>query len=270
MVFRNYQVGNELIGIRSTSREFGDWLDRTFAAYATDRIADHFYYSVQVPDPEKRGLGRRYTTLYERDGATIRTFSLQVIGRALINEFSGWVCATRSEGTYLDAGVVTVDGVNILVQGQVIRWLGQHQRRAVQGGLSLSNEMWVSLDPSTNLVERLPWPDVPTDAIERLAALDPPNASVDRPSLETPVRIDAACDADWLREPIRRVTAAEVAQSFAIRAINMIPSTGRILPGVVALIAGVPCYTISTERPQDAVTAIQQIGAETSGSASQA
>lgn len=263
-------MGNELIGIRSTSHEFGDWLDRTFAAYATDRQADHYYYSVQVPDPTKRGLGRRYTTLYERDGATIRTFSLQVIGRALINEFSGWECATKSEGTYLAAGVVTAGGVNILVQGRVIRWLGQHQRRAVQAGLSLSNEMWVSLDPSTNLVGRLPWPDVPSDAIDQLAALDPPNASVDRPSLETPVRIDAACDADWMREPIRRVSTAEVAQSFAINAINMIPSSGRILPGVANLIAGLPCYTISTERPQDAVDAILQIASETRDSAPEA
>jgi hypothetical protein len=193
VVHRTYDVGGEIFGLRASSAAVGEWLDATFSRYVVDRPPpqNFYHYSVHTPDTAGPGLGRRFATLYVGSGVSVRTFSLRVLAEAIINEFSVWPSVRSADGAFLDAGVARVGGLTVLVQGRLIKWMGEHQIRARRSGVTLSAEVAVSLDAATKTVGRLPRLDLPDDAVESLVSLlgaaGLEDGAIDRFTLDTPV-----------------------------------------------------------------------------------
>src|SRR5881392_4040121 len=48
VVHRQYEIGGERIGVRTTSRAFGEWLDDTFDAYRVRSRPKRFHYSIVI------------------------------------------------------------------------------------------------------------------------------------------------------------------------------------------------------------------------------
>jgi hypothetical protein len=265
-VHRTYDVAGEIFGVRCTSKAGGEWLDRTFAAYRVDGSPpnDFFNYSIDIPPPSGPGLGRRFATLYVGFKTAVRTHSLQVLAEAVINEFAVWECAQKTDGAFLDAGVILAGNASILVDGPFIQWMGQQQSRARRMGIQLSAQSAVSLDPERRTVVRLPGPNVPGDAVESLAPLLADSGLVDgisdRLRLDAPRRVDAVCDGDWLDgELFHQASGAAMTRDYAVRALNTVASGGDVLFPIASLMTSVPCFTVSSQRPQKTFEAVLQL-----------
>jgi hypothetical protein len=265
-VHRTYDVAGEVFGVRSTSVAVGEWLDRTFAAYRVEGPPPNgfFNYSIDVPAPSGPGLGRRFATLYVGFVTAVRTHSLPVLAEAVINELAGWECAKRADGAFLEAGVVLAGRASILVDGGLIKWMGEHQSRARRMGIQLSAQSAVSLDPERRTVVRLPRPNVPGNAVESLAPLLADSGLLDGESdrlmLDVPRPVDAVCDGDWLDgELVHEASRAAMTRDYAVKTLNTVASDGNVLLPIASLMSSVPCFTISSRRPRDAFDAVLQL-----------
>jgi hypothetical protein len=265
-VHRTFEVAGNQLGIRTNSEQFGEWLDRTLAAYAVTAEIDSYYYSVRVPDGERKSLGRRYNTLYEGCVALVRSLSMPVVGTSLLNELALVEATIRTDAIYVDAGVAEANGVAVLLASGLMRWLGQHPKQAQRAGVRLSAQFGVAIDPESRTVRSIGLRDrVSGSGTDELATLPSSTGAFDRLSLDQPVPIGAACEYDWQDELVVPASRASVLRSFASKAQNLPAAPNRVLEGLAAFLAGVEAVSIDSKDPRRAFEAIASVTGNLNG-----
>ena len=169
MVDGTYKIAGVRIGFRSTSEEFGEWVDRTLDRYRMKRWAFPDY-SIVVD--EGGGADRRFHLLYKGIAAQMRTRHLPTLARAFLSELETPALAGRNDATYVRASLVTMGDVTALVPFWVGSYVSKMGRRAEKLGLRLPGTEWLALERSGKVVPTAPILDLPRDTPERLAEMD--------------------------------------------------------------------------------------------------
>jgi hypothetical protein len=249
VVHRTYEIGGEIIGIRTTSQRFGEWLDYALAEYRVDTEGE-WTFSIVVPekrDGEERGR-RRLNILYWDTSAVSRTLDLTELARTLLAQLEVFLMSERDDAVYLGASLVAVNGSKVLIPSQVGFYLHRRvQRRAERAGVPLPMEPYVAVEPgSGRLLPFRPILRIPNDALERLDAMSegaghPPRTTIRQPS-EVDVVWTVGSSVDRILEPLSR---GRTLHNLAGAAVNLHRlGGGAVLQSLIPMVQRAECYGV--------------------------
>jgi hypothetical protein len=192
VVGQTYELGGHKLGIRSTSRSFGTWLDAALAPYRVDAPPD-IVYSLVVDGgrPEGSHQGRRFHIIYQGGTAVLRTLSLETFGRGVLAEAEANLLSERDDLVYTRACLLAANGSTALVPWWVGSYVGDLGRRAERAGVALPMASWVAIDPESASVVPAPrLVKIPAKATQALGRLSADGEPPDRSVVERPVSVD--------------------------------------------------------------------------------
>lgn len=239
------QVGGYHWGIRSTSRQFGEWAARTLAAHRTESEAGNNQFSVVVAEPSAgANRSRQYHILYRGTLVVIRSMCLEEVARALIGEIARTTFTDRNDLIYLEGGLLWRGDAAAIIPGTSISYvhtIGRHVNRA---RLQLGDQAWLAIDPETG---RLVLPEllgVDDGAYVELDAVSPP-APADRRVLVPPLAPSVVCVMTW-DEGVTQISSAAGVHRLAAHVLNLPMMQQRALDGLARLARDARCYAIGT------------------------
>jgi hypothetical protein len=246
-----YRIGEQDVGIRSTSAEFGGWIDRALGAYRVpggDRPSE---YSVVIDggqdDPARRG--KRFHILYEGVGSIIRTMNLETLGRSLLAELDAKILSTRTDAVYVHYGLAWTDEVSVLLPAWLVAYLSGTGRRLQRSGISLSPTRWIAVDRATGeILPEMRFLDVPQGALDGLVT--PGGSEPDRPTLDRRRRVDAIVTYLEELDTIRAGTRATALHHLAAVTANLTALGGEAMAPLAALVERAHCFETGLGRAQ--------------------
>jgi hypothetical protein len=253
-VYGGYRVGDDVVGVRSTSDAFGSWLDDVLASRRAPP-PDRPLYSVVVGDSALAdGAGARpLSILYRGPLAMIRTRSARTVGRALLVELGGQGLRDRQNALYVRAVVARSQARTVLLPSVFAPVLRQHGRWLRRMGITLSPSTIAAVDPASGRI--LPPTaalDVDEDAVARLEALLPDDPKEqEQLFIDDPSSVDVVVTAvpDGRVFPLQEMTRAETLR----HAIPGVLNGGRLgadaIRGLGRMLGGAECYGIGTPKP---------------------
>jgi hypothetical protein len=255
-----YRIGNEDVAVRSTSRDFGEWIDRALGAYRVRGGDEPPEYSVVIDggedDPAR--IGRRFHILYQGVGSVIRTMNLSTLARSIIAELDTRLLAERDDAVYAHYGVAWTDEVTVLLPAWLVAYLSGTGRRLHRSGINLSVSRWVAVDRDTG--EILPQPrflDVPGDAF---AELPPPGRTEpDRPLLSERRHVDAVLSYVEDMDTIGSGTRGLALHHLAAVTANLPKLGGEALEPLARLVEGAHCFETGLGRAQQMLQVLSDI-----------
>ncbi|MDQ4131262.1 MAG: hypothetical protein M3133_09815, partial [Actinomycetota bacterium] len=154
---RSYVIGGNHVGIRTTSPTFGAWLDSALGSYAVDRWDGADYSLVVQDDAAAPERGRRdFSVLYKGTSAVLRTLDVPMLARALLNELSALLAATREDVILLAMPTLVGRDAAVLVSPRIAAAVANLGRRAERGGIGLPSATFSAVDPTTGRIVPLP------------------------------------------------------------------------------------------------------------------
>jgi len=249
VVHQSYEIGGTRFQIRTTSKAFGRWLGSTLSRYRVKGSAEPFY-SIVVDDSaggRKNGSTKRFHILYRGTSQVVRTLDLALVGRTLLSELETLQCGQRDDATYLEAGVVSMDGKTALVSGPLVAYLGGAARHAVRAGLLLPATRSLAIEPESGRVGPVrPQLTYPQDAALQLTQIAPTGESPERAFLEDPVKVDAVFTYVALAdEPVQSVPRGQALHYFAANIMNFGMMHGEALESLGRLVQAAQCYQLA-------------------------
>ncbi|MDP8961116.1 MAG: hypothetical protein M3N32_05810 [Actinomycetota bacterium] len=263
---RTYVLGGTRVGIRTTSRPFGGWLDAALGAYATEGW-DGADYSLVVADGAVSDERRRrdFSVLYKGTRPVMRTLDLPTLGRALLSELSAILVAERRDLILLALPVLAGARGALLASPRIAGAVGELGRRAERAGLGLPATTVAAIDPESGHVAPLPpLPETPTGSWRILDALGSPRMAGGPRLVTEPVMIDAVClserGAGATARPRSRVATLE---TLVAKTLNFGFVAGAGLDGLARLTERARCYELGStdaRRTMVALTSILESG----------
>jgi hypothetical protein len=250
-VQRSFQVGNLLFGIRTTSMQFCEWLDRTLGAYQVEDETDPFY-SIVIGGGEDNGRRgeRRYHILYKGASRLVRTLHLPTVGRALLTEIESLTFPERDDRLYLDFGLVASNGATALLPSAMITTVATLGRRVARAGIRLPANGNVAVDPSSGQVIPIPRTlEVPEEAVTWLAD-GGREVKADRLAIGDPLTPDLVFMYSAGEDPLHRVSRGQVLSQLAAGVFNLKVVGRTALEGLSRTVRGVSCYGIAARDPK--------------------
>lgn len=227
MVQHSFQIGESTFAIRTTSHEFGTWLERSLAEYRVDEETAPLF-SVVVSGGEENGAtgSKKFHILYWSSVQVARSLDLSRVGRALISELGRMQAPERDDALYLDAAAVAVDGTTGLVTSDLVSRLGSLGRRLAPTGIRLPAARTTVVDGGAGTATPLPpLVDVPEGAVAELA--NHPGSTEEPGVPDRPVGVDFVCfGGDYEQEETLATSRAQAVYMLGSRALNL-PKLGR-------------------------------------------
>jgi hypothetical protein len=268
-VYRTYRLGEARIGVRTTSRVFGAWLDQALSAHRVQEESGTEYSIVVDGGVADGGLGeegrdeqrslRRYHILYRGTAPLVRTLHLTVLGRALLAELAFPLLAEREDAVFVRAAPVRLNGSAALAPWWVVPYLGELGRRVDRAGLGLPATTWVAVDPGSGRV--VPAPPALNVSRGSLAQLDRAGPT----DLEAPLFVDRPLDVAAVFAHLEQDTVIQPAprslalQTLAGAAANLTRMGGDALEGLGRLVAGARCFGLSTAPARQMLEALAAV-----------
>src|SRR5439155_21393292 len=241
VVYRTYDVGGYMFGIRTNSEACGEWLDATLGEYlVTDDEADPFF-SLWVPEQEEK-IGNFYHVLYRESDDVLRTLDPGRLAQRLLAELATFTLRQRDDAVYMDACVVERGGVHALVPSPIIPYMRLAGRR-VERELTLPLEPTIGVAPDGQLFAVPKQLSIPDDAADDLAR----RLGVDRKdhhlSTEVPKSVGLICAFHYNPKlaPILPLTRAMAVQALAQTVYNLPAMRGAALSALAELVDGARC-----------------------------
>lgn len=254
---RAYEIGGQTVGIRTTSRAFGAWLDRALGSYQVPLESD-WTYSVVVPEQAlsvsgrgEEGDGRRrLSILYWGVTPLVRTLDVQELARVLLFQLEALLLPARNDAIYVAGSVVRGEDVNVLMPSQVTFYLHRRmRRRAERARVPLPLAPFVAVDPATgHVVPFRPQLRVPAEALREL----PGDGNGQNGSLVDEARVDVVWTIGSHTEHVLEPMSRGVSLRNLAEALVNLPQVGRsALEGLGHLVEGAECYAVMPiGRPQ--------------------
>lgn len=246
MVRGTYRIGDARVGIRSTSKSFGVWLDEALVEYRRQRREEPSY-SIVVGGPNERPGRTEMHLLYRGATAIVRTRSLPTLKRAVLAELESLLYPTRDDAAYLHASVIGVGGATALVPWWVAPEIARLGGRAERAGIALPGELAVALDPKSGEVV----PASRTLRVPRkiLRELEGPEAG-ERMFVTHPTTVDAVFAYREGEEMLGPVTKGFVLHQLGSAAANLPLAGPSVLEGMRRLLAGARVFGLGFGKPQ--------------------
>lgn len=247
MVHRTYAIGDHTVGVRTTSEAFGAWMDGTLGRYATSEEVESRFSVVVAGGEEGPDSGKWFHLLYDRMQRIVRTRDLPTVGQGLIAELERLRYPWRDDAIFLDAPVVSVDGVRVLIGSFSQTLLGNLGRRLererVQLSLSRSSAVQAA---SGRVVSPAPGLEIREDAVEELKALSHGNGQSDRIVPDGPVTVDVvALPGIGEVNTFERVSPARGLANLGTVTMNLEQLGRPALDGLLRLVRGADSYTMA-------------------------
>lgn len=252
MVDGSYQIGRNRVGIRCTSKRFGDLLDRALSGHWSTEPAGAVY-SVVLSGGEKEGRrpGRQFHVLYRYDSPLVRTLDLPTLVRSLFAELESFTFSQRDDAMFVGAGLVASNGALALGPGSMSMYLDRLGRRVERAGLRLAPTRFIALDPRSGQVIPIPSQlDVSPAAMAGLGKVVPSDRADNRHGLvlDRPTSVDAIFDFSD-SEPLTPMSKALVVSRLA-RGVANFPRFGRsALEALASLVQGTRCLSLGRPQP---------------------
>ncbi len=255
-----YRIGDEDIGVRSTSREFGTWIAGALSPYRMNGAVESPEYSIVIDggedDPGRRG--RRFHILYQGVGSVVRTMNLSTLARSIVSELDTRLLAPRDDAVYVHYGVAWTDDVTVLLPAWLVAYLSGTGRRLHRSGINLSINRWVAVDRETG--EVLPQPrflDIPSDAF---AELPPPGeVEPERPLLTERRHVDAVISYVEQMETVDSGSRGGALHHLAAATANLPTLGGAVLEPLARLVEGAHCFETGLGRAQQMLQVLQDV-----------
>lgn len=255
-----YRIEGLLVKVRTTSQPYADWLNQVLADYVVPYEAEapaDAQYSLFVPEASAR-TKRNFNLLYAGITRIARSFGLLEIGRTLLASIEALTHADREDALYIDASIIWVDERPVLVESSLVPFLAESERRVARSGIVLPSDVNIALDLETAQILPLRRSvNVPADALERLAAISPPDGGGQRRSVEEPITVDLICANSWEEELVRPASRAWTITRFGNDALNLM-KLGKVgLDTLARLVTTASCYEVKTKEPREAIDALR-------------
>jgi hypothetical protein len=269
VVGQSYEIGGMRIGVRTTSRRFGEWLGHVLEPYRIDGDPDSDFddFSIVLPGEEiTKGPARRgYHILYKGALDVYRTLDLPTFGRALISELEAFLYPDQEDAVYLDAVAVRVNGAVLLVPSFLSTILGRSGRRLARWNVALADTTRVAVDASGCLVTPSQLLNYSDDLFGYLEKMSGPTTE-DRFSIEDPVPVDAVLFLDHQQEsPLAPTSKGRALHHLASNTLNLSKVGGRSLPVLAQLVGGSRCYALGTLDYRQTLHALASAASNGSG-----
>ncbi len=251
VVEQSYEIADTQFGVRTNSEECAAWLDETFGELQIDEPTAP-YYSIRVAEENDDGVGKRFHVVYEESRALVKTLHLREAYDCLIAQFEHVAARGRSDAIYVDAGLVTLDGVVALVPPILppyLRTLGHRLLERSRLTLPISN--YVALEPETGLVvDTRPAVNPSADAFAALDRIAPPfGESPAAPG--DPLRADIVCFLGLPEESVLPYSPGQAAHVLAARILNLPEVGGEALETIAELVTNARCLEIRSTTPKE-------------------
>lgn len=262
MVQRTYIIGGIPVGIRTTSRAFGAWLDAALEKYAVEDWGGADYSLVVSEGAAGLERGRRdFAVLYKDTTPVMRTLDVSVLGRALLTELSSLLAAERDDAIILALPVLVGSKGAVLVSPRIAVAVGELGRRAEQAGIGLPAATFSAIDPAIGHVVPLhPLLDTPTESWQMLEALGSRRAAGGPRLVTEPIKVDAVClsdgDAGAVPRPRPRADTLE-ALVPSTRNFGSVAAAG--VGGLARLVEGAHCYDLGRTDTRQTLAALTTI-----------
>jgi hypothetical protein len=261
VVHRSYRIGEETIGVRTTSESFGAWMDEALSRYATSEEAEP-RLSVVVSGGEEGGpSGKRFHILYDRLTRVLRTLDLPTVGRGLIEELERLQYPSRDDAIYLDASFVTFDGVPMLIGSYSATLLDRLGRRLDRAGVRLSLPRSSAVEArSGRVVSPVPMLEIPEGAIEQLNGHSAGNGRADRIVSDGPVSVGiVALPGIGEVNTFQRISPAHGLANLGSMTMNLHQLGRPALDGLLRMVRGAKSYTVSAVEPRGLLETLTEI-----------
>jgi hypothetical protein len=259
VVEQSYEIADTQFGVRTNSEECAAWLDDAFGAFLIDEPT-HSYYSIRVAEETDDGVGKRFHVVYEESRALVKTLHLREAYDCLIAQFEHVAARGRSDAIYVDAGLVTLDGVVALVPPILPPYLRTLSHRVVErAGLTLPVANYVALERGTGLIVDT-GPAVRPSA-DALAALDQIAPSANGPSSPASERLqtDFVCFLGLPEEAVLPYSPGQAAHVLAARILNLPEIGGEALETIAELVMQAHCLEIRSTTPKETLGVLRDL-----------
>jgi hypothetical protein len=200
------------------------------------------YYSIWAG--ERNGRRRGFHILYREAQRSLRTHDLTAVARMLFSELESFELPEDRSALHFRLAVIRRNGVTALAPQTLVPFLRDAGTRA-ERLLELPQTTYVSLDPQTGRL--LPYRrrlDVPDDAAEWLATLDPEDSGTQR-DVEIPPVPDVAIVFLDAEGGYRRVPYVQGVFAMAQTAANLGLYGRAGIDGLRRLLKHVPVYALT-------------------------
>jgi hypothetical protein len=253
----SYRIGETSFGVRSTSKEFGEWLGSALGGYKQEEDAQT-RYSVVIADGADGSLAKeRYHILYKGTVAVVKTTSLQTLVGTLFSELE-LLFEDREDAMHADLIPVSLGGVTALVPTILVPFIGTlGRRRVARSGLSIPLDVSVAIDPVTaEIVPVRPNLQTPAGSLEALAELQATDGAGDRVPLDGPAKVDALISIGWGEEPVVPVTGGLALYRLASHVLNLWKFGEEGLLTLKGLVERTRSYEMASKKPPEMLDAL--------------
>jgi hypothetical protein len=252
-VQQTFEFGRYLVAVRTDSKKFGKWLDKTFGDHKSSEELSP-YYSVTVGEQEKGRVGKPFHVLRRESAELGRDLDLRVVANMLRAEFESLLFADWKDALYAETVIAWQNGSAALTSVPAGTRLNDVWRKVDKAGLAVPLPGRIAVDPDSGRLVPIPRRlEIPDEALDELTRIAPPGAKrrTRKPASEEPPRITAVClpaqrpgpdvEYDLLRPASRAETVKAIAE---LHAVNLSLLGARGLEALARMTEGVPCYDL--------------------------
>jgi hypothetical protein len=258
----SYVFGEAEVGIRTTSREFGRWVDRALDPYRISKEAAPVYSIVIADGAGESGLAKeRYHILYRQTVAIARTPDIQALVQTFRADLETFLFPDRDDAIFAEMNVVSLDGVNALIPAVVVPFIGTlGRRRLARTGLTLPADTAVAIEAgSGHVIPVQPQVQLEEGSIDLLAEAVPGNGREQRAVVDRPTKIDVVLSVGWGLEPFVPVSRGIGLHRLGTHVLNIDALGGPAIEGLLPLVEGARCIEMAAAKPPDMLDALLKI-----------
>jgi len=244
VVYKSYDIGGFLVGIRTNSELAAEWLESTLGRYEiTDDEAEP-YFSLWIPEQRSK-TRKQYYVLYREAEDILRVLDPAKLAQRLLSELETFTLRYRQDALFLASSVVLRDGISALIPSVIVPYMRLAGRR-VERELTLPLEAGVGITPDGRLFQAPRQLNVPADACEELAYLLGVEGEVETTDAEVPDEVDVVCAFHYDPEQpdIRPLTRAMTVHAVAETAFNLHPASEFALDALAKAVEGARCFLL--------------------------
>jgi hypothetical protein len=258
----SYEFGGAEIGIRTTSKRFGGWLDSALAKYWSPKGTQPVYSIVIADGSDDRKLAKeQYHILYRSTVAISKTTDITTLIRTFRADLEQYLFPDRQDAIYADMNLLSMGEMNALVPAVLVPFLETlGRRRLARTGLSLPADTYVGIEPGTREVAPIqPLIELAEGSLEALSEAVPANGQDPRHVVDRPKRVDVVASVGWGNDPLIPVTKGLALHRLASHVANLEVLGGGAVQGLVPMIEGARTYELASLKPIEMLPAILQL-----------